>query len=660
MLIHNCGDECLLFFQRKVERMLKEERTGEVNDRNGQLEGHAEIQKSDIINGAETKHKGSVFRTTAGCLVLALTPAAVYMIFEGITGNLGVISIRYTLLNLAAYYLIYILLFAVAGTTRIAYPLLNTIMTAIALAEHFVVEFRGRPIMLGDVMALRTAMTVSGNYHYVFTAVLIIGIMMSLLLSGLAVLWPVRVAGWKYHGGAFVAAAAVTLISGWWFYGKGIAENSIEINMWDPANSYRENGYVLSTLYAFSYISTEPPEGYSVKEVQNIGRTISDEYRNDEYFWNSSDSDVVPVNMICIMNESFADLSVIGDFQTDKPYLENYYELSDNCIKGNLYMPVFGAMTCNSEYEFLTGNAMSFAPPGSVPYQVYANQTVYGLPLTLKNQGYRTVAMHPYPAQNWNRNQVFAQMGFDEFLAEEYFDDSPRIRGYVSDRGTYDKIIGLTEEKEPGERLFIFDVTMQNHGGYTAEGYESQVHLEDFDDMPKTEQYLSLIRESDEALKYLLDYYEECEEPTMIVMFGDHQPGIEEEFYEAVYGMPLYEVSSEDYIRRYITPFLVWTNYDMPSETIEGMSAAYLSSMVVERANLEPTDFQVFLDKMYQQAPVIHPLGYYSADGIWSDWIDWKEKKEYPIFKNYYILQYNNMMGKKRRVDDIFRIAPVS
>ena len=304
------------------------------------------------------------------------------------------------------------------------------------------------------------------------------------------------------------------------------------------------------------------------------------------------------------MNESFSDLGVIGDFDTDVPYLENYKSLSENCIKGNLYMPVFGAMTCNSEYEFLTGNAMSFAPPASVPYQMYVDQTVYGLPLTLKNQGYRTVAMHPYPAGNWNRNQAFPAMGFDEFLAEEAFEGAEKVRGYVSDKATYDKIISLTEEKTEGEPLFVFNVTMQNHGGYTDEGYESQVHLTEMSDMPKAEQYLSLVKESDEALGYLLDYYKNVDEPTMIVMFGDHQPGIEEEFYEAVYGKTSDEISEEETIRRYITPFFVWTNYDMPSQTVDKMSAAYLSNVVVERANLQPTDYQVFMDNKIGRAHV--------------------------------------------------------
>ncbi len=138
--------------------------------------------------------------------------------------------------------------------------------------------------------------------------------------------------------------------------------------------------------------------------------------------------------------------------------MEFYDSLETNSIKGNLYMPVFGSMTSNSEFEFLTGNSIAFTPSGSVPYQIYMRNPSYGLASILKEQGYRTVAMHPNEKTNWNRDEAYRNMLFDEFYGIEYFQDSPTIRGYVSDLGNYQKIINLTEEKEEGQPLFIFDV----------------------------------------------------------------------------------------------------------------------------------------------------------------------------------------------------------
>ena len=51
-----------------------------------------------------------------------------------------------------------------------------------------------------------------------------------------------------------------------------------------------------------------------------------------------------------------------------------------------------------------------------------------------------------------------------------------------------------------------------------------------------TEQYLALMRKSDDALKELIDYYSQVKEPTMIVLFGDHQGKLTTAFYEQLFG----------------------------------------------------------------------------------------------------------------------------
>lgn len=589
-----------------------------------------------------------------GIVVLLAGPAVSYGVFEWITGNLAEIQGRYLVMNLIYYYAFYMLFAALTNSVRIVYPTLNTILMVLALAEHFVLEFRSRPIMVWDVMAFRTAMTVSGNYIYDFTPRLILGIIISLGASVLA---------WKFHfqirrkkvwlAGAL---ASSVLFIGWQsaFFHVLVPKYNIDISMWDPVETYGYIGYMLCTMRSLEYLFANPPEGYSVRYVKQLGEELEAKKQQQEGLW-SVDTDVVPANLICIMNESFSDLREIADFETDVPYLSYYEGLSKNCVKGNLYMPVWGSMTPNSEYEFLTGNSMAFAPSGSVPYQTYMNSPVYGLPRILKEQGYQTVAMHPYVSQNWNREAAYQALGFDTFYAEDFYAGEPLLRNYISDQGDYNKIIELTEQKEPGEPLFIFNVTMQNHGGY-SEDYESAVHLTELSGFPQTEQYLSLIKKSDEALQGLLEYYSGIEEPTMIVMFGDHQPSVEPEFYEALYGSPLSELKPEDYLRRYATPFLVWTNYETPSDTVDRMSAQYLSGLVLERANLSTADYQVFLDDLYQEVPVVHDLGYYNSAGVWDSWTDWRKNPEYSILHQFDMLQYNNIFGKKNRVDSIFSL----
>ena len=122
-------------------------------------------------------------------------------------------------------------------------------------------------------------------------------------------------------------------------------------------------------------------------------------------------------------------------------------------------------------------------------------------------------------------------------------------------------------------------MTMQNHGGYeeTYDNFAQEVHLtgEMEGKYPKTDQYLSLMKKSDEALEYLLDYFSQCEEPTMIVVFGDHQPSVEDEFYDEIAGVPSSQVPTPERLMWYETPFIIWTNYEQPSQDLGRLGAVY-------------------------------------------------------------------------------------
>ena len=131
-------------------------------------------------------------------------------------------------------------------------------------------------------------------------------------------------------------------------------------------------------------------------------------------------------------------------------------------------MPVFGAMTSNSEFEFLIGDSMYLMPRGSVAYQFYVNPGVRSMVSTVRDQGYIPVAMHPYPAENWNRRICYNNMGFSDFMDISAYEGWDELRNYISDLSDFKVITEYIEQKaNPDDKLFLFNVTMQNHGGYT-------------------------------------------------------------------------------------------------------------------------------------------------------------------------------------------------
>ena len=586
-----------------------------------------------------------------GTVSLLMAPVVSYFMFEYVTGNLDTVPYYMAVLNIGWIYVLYLALFAVTGRTRIAVPAASCVLYVISLAETFVVAFRSRPIMLWDVMAFRTAMTVSGNYEFFITRQMKTAFVLLLLMNVFLWFTPRRVRGWKLRlavGGGIAASIAGY---GAWFFAVLVPSWGLGINMWAINGTYQEYGYVLSTAVSLQYVVKKPPQGYSNARLKEIYSRLEENPENRP----EEGQPVTPVNLICIMNESLAELKTAGDFTTNTEYFPFMDSLEENTVRGSLCVPVFGSMTSNTEFEFLTGDSMALLPANSIAYQFNVKPDTYSMVSTLKDQGYYSVAMHPYPGENWNRVECYQNMGFDAFLDQEFYEGSQELRNYVSDEADYQKLIQVVEAKEnPEDKLFIFNVTMQNHGGYegTYDNFEQEVWLtgEYEGKYPKTDQYLSLMKRSDQAFQYLVEYFSRIDEPTMIVMFGDHQPSVEDEFYDDIAGMPSSEITVQEHLMLYETPFIIWTNYSMPSEDMGRLGAVYLSSEVLWRANLEMTPYNRFLLAMKEDLPVVHFLGCYDREGTYYYWAK-AESERCPYqdtVLDYEALVYNHSLDRKK------------
>ncbi len=404
-----------------------------------------------------------------GYLLLALVPVFSYLLFELVTGNLETIPWYMAALNIGWIYVLYLIVLGISGTSRIAVPLVSILLLIASLAEAFVVAFRERPVMFWDVLALPTAMTVSGTYTYVLTNAMKAAILAVLAMNVLTWFVPVRAKGWKKRLGLGAGCAGGSAVYCLVFFLHFMPAWDLGINMWAVNESYQYYGYVLSTAISSRYIVRKPPAGYSVRAVEAVynelrGESMAGEEETGEEKAGQADpagtdelsqkeaaagaEPIQPVNLICIMNESLSDLRVAGDFSTNIEYFPFLNSLTDNTVRGSLCVPVFGSMTSNSEFEFLMGDSMVMLPTHTIAYQFNVKPGTYSLVSTLKDQGYYALAMHPYPAANWNRNQVYANFGFDEFLDQEYYEGCETLRTYVSDRADYEKLIEQVEEKD--------------------------------------------------------------------------------------------------------------------------------------------------------------------------------------------------------------------
>ena len=182
---------------------------------------------------------------------------------------------------------------------------------------------------------------------------------------------------------------------------------------------------------------------------------------------------------------------------------------------------------------------------------------------------------------------------------------------------TYSYDIALDAMQRSGKRDVIFCVTIQNHGGFDH-GYlsEDPVNiLEPQGSYPLAEEYLNLAHDSDRALQTLIEQLEESEEPTIVVMFGDHLPSVEEEFLSQV-------LDESDPFSRYETPAVFWANFDTDFAGLTDgfrISSNYLSVLLMRAAGLPLTGWMQFLDDLYEEYPVLSLVGTWTAEGEFVD-----------------------------------------
>lgn len=569
-------------------------------------------------------------------------------------GHLGTVQPLYWLANAILYYILLGLMLLFFRSMKLAMLSFHGLVTVAVLADYYVDKLRGRPFMLQDIRSASTAARVIGGYTFDMepSSAVCLTVMVSLFL--VAASFPaIRLNRFHLARKALTLAAlsiAIFLISSESFMGQF---RIMGFSQWDVAGNYASKGYGIALLAQAKYCRREKPACYSVENVHQIVEQYLKAVPATETAM------VSPTNLIIVMNESWADLRVIGPFELDDtitPYMDR---LSENVIKGFLHVPVFGAGTANSEYEVLTGNSMQFLGPGNTAYTLYTTNPEYGMATTLKAQGYAAIALHPYLATNWSRQIVYPRMGFDAFYSEPDWPEEllHKISWCMSDKGSYDMLIRQYENKSSsGDSLFSFLVTMQNHGGYGRKDYESTVNLGHFGEYPYAEQYLSLIRETDAAFQYLIEYFAAVEEPTMIVMFGDHLPNIDESFYERLLGYSMDKRTSLDWQRFYTTPFIIWANYDIEERDGIEMSSNYLGSYVLQLAGLEMSDYQKCLLAFAQEIPVIGTGLVMDNEGNWYPIGEMPDQLR-KIYEDYEVLQYNNVFGGRNRIAEAFMVS---
>ncbi len=638
------------------------------------------------------------FRNKFYTVIFFLMPVVSMQMVECYNGNfLYIFSPATFFMNYMAYLLFYVVVFFITSRFRMTIAIVNIVMFVFGLANYYVDLFRGTPLVPMDILAVGTGMNVAAGYDYKLSWQIIMAALMLILIFVMQ-RQMVNIRPQVRRSKIIVRATALAyvLIIASTVYGTDVlADHGFKPDFWNQSRGYHSSGIWYNFCLNTKYLHVSEPDGYSSDGVSDLVQEVIelvDPDPDNETSINllTGEDTYAPSgekpNVIAIMNETFSDPGTLGDLQTNMDYLPFYHSLTENTIKGTLSVPVFGAGTSNSEYEFLTGNSISTLPSGSSVYESYIDGAQPSLVSTLENQGYSSLAFHPYFADGWNRPSVYNDMGFDDFISmedlidpnvvaeyketndEDAFieqvealypeEDNMLLRRFISDSYDYEKVEEMYEQRDPSKPFFLFNVTMQNHGGYDRSylNFNEEIRITNMMGYyPKAERYLSLLKKSDEALEELITYFSNVDEPTVIVMFGDHQASVENAFYEELYGKSLDDLTEEEQQSRYNTPFMIWANYDIDEATVDNISANYLSTLLLQVAGLELTPYNEYLAALYQEIPVIDTVGYRGSDGVIYDKTD-KTSPFADLIHGYDCITYNNLLDTKNRDWTLFTL----
>ena len=546
----------------------------------------------------------------------------------------------YALGNIVCLTGVLLCIYMICPSMKAAIVLYWSVLLIFALTNYYVTQFRGNPFMPSDLFSVATAARVAGKYTFTISERLVIGILCYVWGIAIAGIVPYRKKKRSRRQQAVCILAFVGVV--WYFrtheieaiYGFHLAEMQ-----WDIGGVYQEKGSVLSFATMLQNFEVQKPAGYSGRRAEQILSQAQKQERDE--------TDLQPT-IIAIMDESFSDLRVLGDFETSEEYLDHWYAVEDYRLRGNLYVSTYAGGTANTEFEFLTGNSMGNLPAGIVPYQIYNLKNIGNMADILHANGYKTTAIHPEYKGNWTRTRVYESFGFDTFLSIDDFENPERIRSSVSDQASFEKVIEVYERDDGPQ--FIFNVTMQNHGGYDVNemaGLNRIALKEEWRGYTDVETYLTLIRESDQAICNLIEYFSNVDRPVILCIFGDHQPGVNGLWIEEVMGKETSQISFEEQQSKYCVPYMIWANFECaaPSEILD-TSSNYLGALLLEQAGIVQTDYTAYLLQMREQVPIINAYGYQTADAVWHSFEEETQVTEW--VENYKMVQYNAMFDAKR------------
>lgn len=445
----------------------------------------------------------------------------------------------------------------------------SVVWLSLGVINFIVLGFRTTPLSAIDFEVIKSAVDVIPAY-------MSMGEIIALLIAVIAVL-AALVWCWRHTGklkSAYKAAGLFCLGTGLGVVTlMGLTLNT-EVFATDFRNlprAYRDYGFAYCFTASMMENGINKPMDYSKEAVDSLLNRLNSV--------GDGEGEQTP-NVIVVQLESFFDLNLMKGVEFSQNPIPNFTALKEQYSTGKVKVPALGGGTANTEFEMLTGMCLEFFSAGEYPYtSILQESTCESLAYNLKERGYRTHAIHNHKGTFYDRNLVYANLGFDDFISAENMEPLEYTpRNWEKDGILTNQILKCLDSTE--QQDFVFTVTVQTHGKYPTNrrSYVRHVRVEaeknETKDRAKRrhqlEYYANQVYETDLFVGDLIQALEQRGEPTILLLYGDHLPAL--------------DLTEEDLTdgNLYQTDYVIWDNLGLEKQ--DGFMHCYqMSSTLMER-----------------------------------------------------------------------------
>lgn len=448
--------------------------------------------------------------------------------------------------------------------------LLSVFWLGLGITNGYMLLIRVTPFNAQDLKVAGDAVTLFDKYFTGFE-----GIMLAIGIVAV-VIWLISMwkRGGQYTGKMHRIPALIAIVAAFGTVGLltnlAIDKRVVSNYFGNIAFAYEDYGFPYCFSASVFNTGIEEPNGYS-EETMN---KITD---NGAITESKTGRKEMP-NILFIQLESFFDPYEVEFFKTSQDPIPNFRKLSEQYSSGYFKVPSVGAGTANTEFEVLTGMSMRYFGPGEYPYKTILKKTQAESAATaLKKFGYGAHALHNNGGNFYSRADVFNNIGFDSYTSKEFMNILQLTEnGWAKDSVLTQHIKNAMDSTE--QQDFVFGITVQGHGDYPEEKKieNPRIRVTGIEDEGRTnawEYYVNQLYETDQFIGDLIQMLKDRDEPTVLVLYGDH--------------LPTMGLEAKDLKGRYLynTNYVIWDNIGLPKQD-ENIAAYQAMADVFDRLDI--------------------------------------------------------------------------